>query len=426
MSKLNTLSASEAARRIARRELTSEQLVRDCLARIAERDSEVLAWQYVDPDAALAQARALDRGASRGPLHGIPLGVKDVFETHDMPTEHGTPIYAGNRTSNDAATLAIARHGGMVILGKTVSTELATQTPSRTRNPHNLEHTPGGSSSGSAAAVADYMVPLALGTQTVGSTIRPASFCGVVGYKPTFNLLSRAGVKCEGDSLDTVGLFARSVPDVALYAGVQTNDARLLELPQAGRGLRVGLCRTPQWKHVQPEMAAAMERAAKDLATAGARVSELKLPQQFDGVADAHWTVFLFELWRSFADEYHRGADRLTPGLRERWQEGSRVSGETYQKALAVGAACRAALPQAFGDCDVLLVPSACGEAPRGFETTGNPIMNQMWSYLYTPAVTVPVAKGPQGLPVGLQIIGRIGDDPRTLSAAHWIHGALT
>jgi Asp-tRNA(Asn)/Glu-tRNA(Gln) amidotransferase A subunit family amidase len=173
-------------------------------------------------------------------------------------------------------------------------------------------------------------------------------------------------------------------------------------------------------------MAAAMERAAKDLATAGARVSEVKLPQQFDGVVDAQWTVFLFELCRSFADEYRRGGDKLTPGLRERWEEGSRVSGETYQKALAVGAAGRGALPQAFGDCDVLLVPSACGEAPKGFLSTGNPVMNQMWSFLYTPAVTVPVAKGPHGLPVGLQIIGRIGDDPRTLSAAHWIHGALT
>jgi Asp-tRNA(Asn)/Glu-tRNA(Gln) amidotransferase A subunit family amidase len=421
MSKLNTLSAVEAARRIASREITAEQLIRDCLDRIAQRDAEVRAWQYIDPELALAQARALDRGPSRGPLHGIPLGVKDVFETHDMPTEHGTPIYAGHRPGADAATIATARHAGMVILGKTVTTELATHVPSRTRNPHNLAHTPGGSSAGSAAAVADCMVHLATGTQTVGSTIRPASFCGIVGYKPTFNLLSRAGVKVEGDSLDTVGLFARTVPDVAVYAGVESNDARLVHLPEAGPGLKVGLCRTFQWDRVQPETAAAMERARKELASAGARVTDVTLPPLFSGLLDAQWIVFLFEMRRSFADEHLR-AGKLSPSLRERWEEGSRVTGETYQKAQALGMQCRVALPQAFGDCDVLLVPSARGEAPKGFETTGDPVMNQTWTFLHTPTVTVPVARGPNGLPVGLQIVGRTGDDARTLAAAHWIH----
>jgi Asp-tRNA(Asn)/Glu-tRNA(Gln) amidotransferase A subunit family amidase len=425
MTKLNTLSATEAARRIARREITCEQLIRDYLERIAERDREVQAWQYIDPEAALAQARVLDRGPLRGPLHGIPLGVKDVFETYDMPTEHGTPIYTGNRTTNDAATVAVARHGGMVILGKTVSTELAASAPSKTRNPRNLAHTPGGSSAGSAAAVADNMVAIALGTQTVGSTIRPASFCGVVGYKPTFNLLSRAGVKVEGDSLDTIGLFARAVPDVALYAGVQTNDARMINLAQAGPGLRIGTCKTHQWDRVQPEMAAAMERGAKDLAAAGARVSEVTLPKPFATLLDAHMSVYLFEMWRAFADEYLRAADKLTPLLRGKWEEGSRITNETYQKALAHARACRAALPEIFGELDVLLVPSARGEAPKGFETTGDPVMNQIWSILYAPAVTVPVAKGPNGLPVGLQVIGRIGEDARALSAAHWIHQAL-
>jgi Asp-tRNA(Asn)/Glu-tRNA(Gln) amidotransferase A subunit family amidase len=425
MSKLNTLSATEAARRIARREITVEQLVRDCLDRIAQRDAEVQAWQYVDPEIAMAQARSLDSGASRGPLHGIPLGVKDVFETHDMPTEHGTPIYAGNRPKADAATIAAARHAGMVILGKTVTTELATHVPSRTRNPHNPAHTPGGSSAGSAAAVADNMVPLATATQTVGSTIRPASFCGVVGYKPTFNLLSRAGVKVEGDSLDTVGIIARTVPDAALYAGTQTNDARLINLPEVTGRLKVGLCRTYEWDRVQPEMAEAMQRAPKELAAAGARVTDVTLPPQYAGLLDAHWTVFLFEMWRSFADEHYR-ANRLSASLRERWEEGSRVTGETYQKALALGFQCRAALPQAFGDCDVLLAPSARGEAPKGLNSTGDPVMNQIWTFLYTPAVTVPVGKGPNGLPVGLQVLGRLGDDARALAAAHWIQSVMS
>jgi Asp-tRNA(Asn)/Glu-tRNA(Gln) amidotransferase A subunit family amidase len=424
MSKLNTLSGIEAARRIARRETTSEALVRACLERIAERDAAVQAWQFVDPELALAQARALDRSATRGPLHGVPLGAKDVFETHDMPTEHGSAAYVGNRPRCDAATLATARHAGMVVLGKTVTTELATHVPSRTRNPHNLEHTPGGSSAGSAAAVADFMVPLATGTQTVGSTIRPASFCGVVGYKPTFNLLSRAGVKVEGDSLDTVGLFARSVLDVAAYAGIEANDRRLIELPRAGAGLRVGLCRTFQWEYAQAETEAAFERAAKELAAAGAKVSEVALPPRFQGLREAHWTVFVFEMRRSFADEHLR-ARKLSASLAERWEEGSRVDGETYQRAQALGAECRAVLPEAFGACDVLLVPSARGEAPRGLQSTGDPVMNQVWTFLHVPAVTVPVATGPNGLPVGLQIVGRIGDDARTLAAAHWIHGVM-
>lgn len=426
MAQLNTLSAVDAASKIAAGQITCEALVRDCLARITERDRDVQAWEFLDPDLALAQARALDSGPSRGPLHGVPLGVKDVFETHDMPTGHGTPIYAGNRPSADAATVATARHGGMVILGKTVSTELATHTPSRTRNPHNLAHTPGGSSAGSAAAVGDFMIPLAIGTQTVGSTIRPAAFCGTVGYKPTFNLLSRAGVKVEGDSLDTVGVFARHVPDVALYAGAQTNDERLIHLPAVDGALRIGICRTQVWNQAQPETVAAMERAAKELARAGAKLSEVELPSDFAGLWDAHWTTFMFEMWRSFADEFYRNPDKLTPGLRARIEEGGKIRGEDYQRALALGDRCRAMLPQAFGQCDVLITPSARGEAPEGLATTGDTVFNQIWSFLHSPTVTVPVGNGPKGLPVGLQVCGRIGDDPRTLAAAHWVHQRMT
>ncbi len=414
----------EAARRIARGEITSEALVKACLERIAERDGEVRAWQFIAPELALAQARALDRGPVRGPLHGVPLGVKDIFDTYDMPTEYGCAAYVGNRPACDAGTVATARHAGMVILGKTVTTELAASTPSRTRNPHNLEHTPGGSSAGSAAAVADFMVPLATGTQTVGSTIRPASFCGVVGYKPTFNLLSRAGVKVEGDSLDTVGLIARSVPDVAAYAAVETNDKRLLQLPESGKGLRIGFCRTYEWDKAEPATVAAFESGAKALARAGAVASERRLPERFAGLLEAHTVVFSFEMRRSFSDEQLR-TRKLSDALASRLDQCSRIDGETYMKAQLLGLECRAALPEAFGDCDVLVAPSARGEAPRGFETTGDPVLNQIWSFLHVPAVTVPVAKGARDLPVGLQVIGRIGDDPRTLAAAHWIHQVL-
>jgi Asp-tRNA(Asn)/Glu-tRNA(Gln) amidotransferase A subunit family amidase len=425
MAELNRLSARQAALKIAAGEITSEQLVRECLARIAARDHDVQAWQYLDPEAAIAQARALDRGPSRGPLHGVPLGVKDIFDTHDMPSEYGCAIYKGNRPAADAATVASARHGGMVILGKTVTTELATHVPSRTRNPHNTDHTPGGSSAGSAAAVADCMVPLAIGTQTVGSTIRPASFCGIVGYKPSFNLISRAGCKVEGDSLDTVGVMARSVPDAALYAGAQTNDERLLRLCEADGPPKIGICPTFDIGLAQSETLQALERARRELAAAGARVTEVVLPEMFRPLRDAHTTVFMFEMWRSYCDELYRNPQRMDSSLRERCELGGRITGEAYGKAQAIGHACRAALAQAMGDCDVLIAPSVRGEAPAGLTTTGDPVFNQIWSFLWAPTVTVPVHKGPNGLPVGLQVCGRIGDDPLTLAAAWWIHNRM-
>ncbi|MBI2319175.1 MAG: amidase [Betaproteobacteria bacterium] len=425
MAELNRLSACEAARKIAAGEITSEQLVRACLARIAERDGEVQAWQYVDPEAAIGQARALDRGAPRGPLHGVPLGVKDIFDTYDMPSEYGCAIYKRHRPKADAATVAKARHGGMVILGKTVTTELATHVPSRTRNPHDLGHTPGGSSAGSAAAVADAMVPLAIGTQTVGSTIRPASFCGVVGYKPSFNLLSRAGCKLEGDSLDTVGVLARTVPDVARYAGAQTNDERLVRLERAGSAPRIGICPTFDIELAQSETLQVLERARGELAKAGARVAEVALPEAFRPLRAAHFTVFMFEMWRAFSDELYRNAQAMDPSLRERCEQGGRITGEAYRAALAIGYTCRALFADAIGDCDVLVAPAAPGEAPKGLASTGDTVFNQIWSFLWTPAVTVPVHRGPNGLPVGLQVCGRIGEDPRTLAAAWWVHETM-
>ena len=429
MPQFNKLSASEVAKKIASREISCEAVISDCLARVLERDKDVQAWQYLDPEAALAQARVLDRelekGQVRGPLHGIPLGVKDIFDTFDMPTEYGCAIHKGYRPTTDAATVARARHDGMVVMGKTVTCELATHVPSKTRNPHNLGHTPGGSSAGSAAAVADFMTPLAIGTQTVGSTIRPASFCGVVGYKPSFNLLSRAGCKVEGDSLDTVGVFSRSVPDVALYAGSQTNYAQLLSLPVQDRGLRIGICPTFDADLLQVETLEAMDLARRELSSAGARVIDFTFPDAFRALRDAQWTVFMFEMWRSFSDEFYRNPSGLDTTLLERLKEAGRITGEAYVKAQGIGYQCRTMLGEAMGDCDVLIAPSAIGEAPLGLSNTGPTALNQIWSILWTPTVTVPVHKGPKGLPVGLQVCGRINDDPRTLAAAHWIHQRL-
>lgn len=426
MKKLNALSALDASRMISRREITAEALVRDCLERIRERDADVGAWIHCDPEHALRQARLLDSGPLRGPLHGLPLGVKDIFDTHDMPTGYGSPIYDGHRTRCDAASVALARAAGGVILGKTVTTEFATFPPGKTRNPLNPGRTPGGSSSGSAAAVADFQVPLAFGTQTAGSVIRPASYCGVVGFKPTYNLIPRCGVKPGSDTVDTVGVFARTVPDVAMFTAALMGNSALMVPEQPIAPPRIGWCRTHEWDRVQAEMAQAMEKAAATLSAAGARVTEMTLPPRFAGLLAAQKSIMGFEGARSRADEFLRFSDKLSAALRENFAGGYRIDHGVYAKALALGRECRSRLEDAFGDCDVLLAPSASGEAPAGLSSTGDPVMNQVWTLLHVPCVTVPAATGPNGLPLGLSAVGRIGDDARTLAAAHWIERRLS
>jgi amidase len=304
-----------------------------------------------------------------------------------------------------------------VILGKTVTAEFATFVPGATRNPHDLSRTPGGSSSGSAAAVADFMVPLAFGTQTAGSVIRPGSYCGVVAYKPTYNLLPRAGVKPGADSLDTVGVYARSVEDVAFFAGALTGRSDLattIDRP------RIAMCRTWEWELVQPEMVSAFEEAKKKL-----NASELRLPDSFKGLRAAQMTILWFEVARSLADEYRRFPELLDPMLRKRCEDGYAVDGREYAAALQLAARSRAELDQVFGNYDVLLAPAATGEAPLGLGSTGDVSMNVVWTLLHTPCVSVPAGKSPNAMPLGLQAIGRIGDDARTLACAAWIEGAL-
>ena len=425
MKKLNALSALDASRMISRREITAEALVRDCLERIRERDADVGAWIHCDPELALRQARLLDSGPVRGLLHGLPLGVKDIFDTHDMPTGYGSPIYDAHRTRCDAASVALARAAGGVILGKTVTTEFATFPPGKTRNPHDPGRTPGGSSSGSAAAVADFQVPLAFGTQTAGSVIRPASYCGVVGYKPTYNLIPRCGVKPGSDTVDTVGVFARTVPDAAMLTAALMGNSALMVPEQPIAPPRIGWCRTHEWHCVQAEMAQALEKAAATLSAAGARVTEMILPPRFAGLLAAQKSIMGFEGARSRADEFLRFPDKLSAALRENFAAGFRIDHGEYANSLALGRECRSRLEDAFGDCDVLLAPSATGEAPAGLSSTGDPVMNQVWTLLHVPCVTVPAATGPNGLPLGLSAVGRIGDDARTLAVAHWIERRL-
>ena len=419
------LSAAEAARRIARGELTSEALIASCLERIAAREPDVRAWAWLDANLALRQARALDREPPRRPLHGVPVGIKDIFDTADMPTEYGSPIYRGHQPKWDAACVALLRRAGCVILGKTVTTEFAHLHPGKTRNPHNPAHTPGGSSSGSAAAVADYMVPLALGTQTGGSIIRPAAFCGAVGCKPSFNTINRAGLKFAAESLDTIGVIARSAEDAALGLHVLSGRA-LPDFKQAdGRAPRVGLCRTPRWRDADAATHAAIERAAAQLARAGARVTDFELPEGGAALFEEHGKIMNYETARALAWEYLNHPDQISAKLRPRIEEGWQLSRDAYDAARALGRDCRRRLADRMKEYDFLITPSAPGEAPATLETTGSSVFNRVWTLLGVPCVTLPFGSGPHGVPLGVQLVGPIDGDSGLLAWAHWAESAL-
>jgi Asp-tRNA(Asn)/Glu-tRNA(Gln) amidotransferase A subunit family amidase len=425
MTEPRSLTAREAARQIAERRLSAEALAASYLERIAAREEVVGAWQYLDREQALAEARQRDREAPRGPLHGVPIAVKDLIDTCDMPTAYGSPIYRGHRPAADAACVALARAAGAVVLGKTVTTEFATFTPGRTANPHNPAHTPGGSSSGSAAAVADGMAPLGFGTQTAGSVIRPASFCGVFGYKPSFGLISRAGVKPLADSLDTVGVYARTVDDAAFFAGVLSERPALRHLAIPERAPRFGLYRTPMWDEAEPATAAALDMARAALDRAGAVVEELAIAPDHQGLTEAQDRIMGFETCRALAYERTRHSAELSPRLAQLLDAGMAVGAAEYDAVRAVAEAARAGLAKFFGGCDAILTPAAPGEAPAGLGYTGNPVFNRMWTLLGTPCAALPAYWGDSGLPTAVQLVGRLGDDARLLGCAAFLERAL-
>jgi Asp-tRNA(Asn)/Glu-tRNA(Gln) amidotransferase A subunit family amidase len=412
-----SLSVREAARAIAARQLSAEDYAAAWLDLIDAQEATVGAWQYLDREQALAAARQHDREGSGGPLHGIAIAVKDLIDTVDMPTGYGSPIYEGHRPAADASCVALARAAGAVVLGKTVTTEFAAFFPGKTANPHNPAHTPGGSSSGSAAAVAAGMAPLAFGTQTAGSIIRPAAYCGVVGYKPSFGLVARAGVKALADSLDTVGCMARSVEDAAFFIGILT-DRRDLREVSAPLPPRLGLCRTPMWNEAEPAAIAALDRARAAVLAAGARVDDVTVPIEHVGLADAQDKIMRFEMARSLAWERVERAGLVSPVLAQMLDFGMTVGSDEYDAARAAIASARARLDHFFGDCVAIIVPAAPGEAPEGLGSTGSPIFSRMWTALGVPCVTIPAGRGGKGLPVGIQLVGRIGDDARLMEAA--------
>jgi Asp-tRNA(Asn)/Glu-tRNA(Gln) amidotransferase A subunit family amidase len=430
------INASQAAAAIRAGKMTSEELVSACLDHIAAIEDRVGAWAHLDPDLALQQARDADlarqEGRALGPLHGVPVGVKDIFETTDMPTEDGTVLHAGRQAGQDATAVAMLREAGAVIMGKTVTTELAVIAPGKTRNPHDPERTPGGSSSGSAAAVAAYMVPLAVGTQTNGSIIRPASYCGVVGYKPTHGLISRHRVLQQSRLLDQVGVFARTIEDAALIAEqLMAFDDRDRDMrPRARPNLiemvadqppvppRLAFVKTPVWDHADEDTRRAFTELVEHL---GEHVGPFELPEMFNDAVTWHRMIMEADLARSFEREYARGKDRLSATLREMIERGQKVLAVDYNRAVDQIPVLNSMLDALFDWCDAILTPAATGEAPIGLESTGSPIFCTIWTLCGTPAICLPILQGPHGMPMGVQVVGPRGDDARLLRTARWL-----
>ncbi len=445
LTNLHWLSASDAARLIRDGAISSEQLVEACLARVRETDSQIQAWAFLDPDHALNQARAADdlrrEGRPTGPLHGVPVGVKDIFDTADMPTENGSVLHAGRTPSRDATVVSMLRGAGAVIMGKTVTTEFATYTPGKTRNPHNSEHTPGGSSSGSAAAVAAGMAPLALGSQTNGSVIRPAAFCGVLGFKPTHGLIPRHGIFTLSRALDHVGLFARTVEDIALLAeqlvGYDERDpdtrprARIPFAEVAAEEPPLppmfAFVKTPYWERADQET---KEGFAELIESLGDRVEEIELfPSAAlrlgSGQAEAwgwHQAIMEAEMAANLEREWEQGRDRLSESLRAQLQRGREVTAIDYQRAIARIRPMYESFVELFEQrYDAILTPAAPGAAPKSLASTGDPVFCTLWTLCGMPAVSLPLLQSTNGLPLGVQLVGPRDGDARLLRTARWL-----
>ena len=420
MQSILTLPVSTLVQQMSRRELSVEALVWACIDRIDADEPRVHAWQFFDPALALAQARRLDASSATGVLHGLPIGVKDLMDTADMPTGYGSPMYAGYQPLTDAACVAACRAAGAIIMGKTVSTEFATFKPGLTANPRapaDAPRTPGGSSSGSAAAVAAGMVPLAFGSQTAGSIVRPAAYCGVVGYKPTHGTLPLAGIKSLAPSLDTVGVIARSVEDAAFFIGIL---ARLSLLPNdtAPARLRIGICQTPHWDRASDAARQTLADAARLLEQAGATVCDLALPAACDGLTAAQIDIMGYEASAAFAPESYTRADAMSAAFTTLLASGRAIDGSRYFAAQQLAVNARQAFEAQFTTVDIVLAPSTEAEAPAGLGATGDPIFNRLWTLLGNPCVHVPVGTGPAGMPLGVTLIGPRYGDAQTLAAA--------
>ncbi|MDF1593294.1 MAG: amidase [Desulfobacterales bacterium] len=433
---LNKMSAVFAAAAIRGGKITSEELVRACLDRIVETEETVRAWTYLDREYAVKQAQDADiklrSGKEVGPLHGLPVGIKDIFDTADMPTENGTILHAGRQPGEDATAVSLLREAGAIIMGKTVTTELAVYAPGKTTNPYDSRRTPGGSSSGSAAAVAAFMVPLAIGTQTNGSVIRPASYCGVYGYKPTHGRISRHGVLSQSRVLDQVGVFARSIEDAALIAQqLMAFDNKDPDVKPKGRfdlnealmggppiRPRLAFVKSPVWGLASDITQDAFARMAAQLSE---NVKEVKLPNVFERAIDWHRTIMESDLAKSFEVEYISGRDKMSPILCEMIARGQTYSAVDYNKAVEAISTLNNELGKIFSAYDAILTPATSGEAPIGLDSTGSPIFCTLWTLCGVPSINLPILKGAENMPMGVQLVAPRGDDYRLLRIAKWL-----
>ena len=419
------LLATEIVRRVEGGGLTAEAVVASCLERIAEREPVVRAWAYLAGKAALERARAFDRAGKKALLGGVPFGLKDIFDAAEMPATYGSPIYTGWWPPSDCSAAALPKAAGGILMGKTITTEFANRQPGPTSNPHDPAFTPGGSSSGSAAAVADFMVPLAIGTQTGGSVIRPAAYCGVVGFKPSFGLFPPAGMRINTETLDTVGIMARSVGDIALFrAAVMAIPYEAPTMP--GTAPRLGLCRGPHWDDAAPEGRAVLDAAADRLATAGAQIADTAFPAECEVADETQQILGAFEGLRNHMPELYRHEALLSPRLRdEKLALGRKLSLEQFRAAYRAAEKARAAARAWAGGFDALLTLPAPGQAPRTLADTGSAVFNSPWTQFAMPCLTLPAGRGPDGLPVGIQLVGRRHDDARLLEVGLWVEHRL-
>ena len=440
----NLQSASDARALIEKGLLTSCELVEACLKRIDELEPTIGAWAHLDREVALQQARAADEfrksGLPTGALHGLPIGIKDIIDTVDYPTERGTVLHQGRQPDRDATLVSLLKEAGAIILGKTVSTEMAVYAPGKTRNPHNPEHTPGGSSSGSAAAVAAAMVSLSVGTQTNGSVIRPAAYCGVYGYKPSFGRISRHGVLKQSPPLDTIGVFARDLADLSLIADVlmryDAQDSAMIPIaPPCIAGIMAqevpvnphfAFIRSPVWEQVEPVTKDAFRELIEATNEAQPKTIDIvDMPASFAALHEDHRKVMEGDLARSFAAEYQRGKTQLSDVLRDMIERGQQVSDTDYQQALAHVSDYNDFLGEVFEDYDAILTPATPGPAPAGIDATGSPVMNTIWTFCGTPAINLPILQSPEGLPMGVQVVGERNDDARLFRSTRWLLDVL-
>lgn len=436
------MTATAALKHLNHGDISAEELVSGYLQCIAEREPNIQAWEYLDESNALQQAIAIDNQRSRGispdALEGVAIAVKDIFATADMPTGWGTPIYRGRQVGYDAAVVERLRSAGAVIMGKTVTTEYAMATAGKTHNPHHLDHTPGGSSSGSAAAVAAGMVPLAIGSQTMGSILRPAAFCGVLGFKPSFGLISRYGALYVSREVDHVGIFARSVEDIALLCSVLTSpDGRdpdclgwagnwqLNSESTADSPPKIAFIQTHLWEHIEPEAQACLTTSAAVLEQAGAKVEAIALPSETEDFLDTANTLIAAGLATNHGQDYDEHYDQLSPKIRQWIEQGRNETPLAYAKARRATVRYSIAIAKILSEFDVILTPVTTGTAPQGLQDTGSPMFCVLWTLCGLPAISIPVGKANNGLPLAIQLVGRRANDVALLGIADWVAKVL-